>query len=375
MLTLPTIIADSRVSLVACLSSRQESRMLFESEFRGKAYAHLEDLLADNQVEAVYIASPHGLHRDHAVAAAEAGKHILVDKPLAISLSDAKEIVEAANQNNVCLITGPSHSFDDPVDKAARDIAAGHFGSVRMVHAFNYTDFLYRPRRPEELDTKQGGGVVFSQAVHQIDLVCRLVASPLISLSARTGNWDANRSTEGAFSALLNFQNGAFASLVYSGYAHFDSDSLQDDIGELGSTRDSFEYGKARRALAELENSSQESNLKKSRGFGEAPVPESAPFSEHFGPVIVSCDKADLKLSPKGVEVWGDLEKTFIPTPPNPAPRSNVFAGLYAAIRHGKVPIQHGSWGLRSLEACHAVLESASNQGELFHFTENNKRS
>ena len=80
--------------------------MLFESEFRGKAYAHLEDLLADDQVEAVYIASPHGLHRDHAVASAEAGKHILVDKPLAISLSDAKEIVDVFA------------SMDSPTDSA-----------------------------------------------------------------------------------------------------------------------------------------------------------------------------------------------------------------------------------------------------------------
>ena len=50
-------------------------------------------------------------------------------------------------------------------------IESGEFGAVRMINAINYTDYLYRPRRPEELDTAQGGGAVFNQAAHQVDIV------------------------------------------------------------------------------------------------------------------------------------------------------------------------------------------------------------
>ena len=74
------------------------------------------------------------------------------------------------------MIVGHSHSFNAPVLLARALIASGRLGAVRMVHAMQYTDFLYRPRRPEELDTRQGGGVVFSQAAHQAGLFRGLVA-------------------------------------------------------------------------------------------------------------------------------------------------------------------------------------------------------
>src|SRR5438045_1377686 len=95
-----------------------------------------------------------------------------------------------------------------------------------MIHASYYTDFLYRPRRPEELDTARGGGVVFSQGAHQLDIVRLLGGGRVRSLRARTGAWDPKRATEGAYTAILDFDNGAFASITYSGYAHFDSDEL-----------------------------------------------------------------------------------------------------------------------------------------------------
>ena len=74
------------------------------------------------------------------------GKHILVDKPLAITMADALAIVAAAQDAGVHLITGPSHSFDQPIETARALIASGEYGPVRMIHAMNYTDFLYRPR-------------------------------------------------------------------------------------------------------------------------------------------------------------------------------------------------------------------------------------
>jgi phthalate 4,5-cis-dihydrodiol dehydrogenase len=78
-----------------------------------------------------------------------------------------------------------------------------------MVHALNYTDFLYRPRRPEELDTARGGGVVFSQAAHQVDVVRRLVGAPVTRVRAQVGAWDPARDADGAYTAFLTFAGGA----------------------------------------------------------------------------------------------------------------------------------------------------------------------
>lgn len=358
VLMLPTFRNDPRVKLVAAAAPRAESRDAFEAEFGGRGYASVEELAEDPEVEAIYIATPHQMHAEHVAAAAAAGKHILVDKPLAVTMEDADRMVEAARAGGVHLIVGPSHSFDAPVIRARQMIDSGELGRVRMVQAFNYTDFLYRPRRPEELRTEDGGGVLFSQGVHQIDIVRLLCGGHAQSVTAMTGAWDRRRPTEGAYAALMDFKSGAFATLTYSGYAHFDSDIWMDDVAELGGAKDPANYGAARRALQDLDQEA-ETKLKSTRTYGAATVPPAALNNEHFGPIIISCDRADLRLRPGGVEVFGDTERTFFEVPLNDAPRKTVIDALEAALRRNAPPPQTAAWGRASLEICHAILRSA----------------
>ena len=337
---------------------RADSRAAFEAEFGGRGYADLDGLLAHPGLEAVYIATPHGLHAEQAVAAAAAGKHVLVEKPLAVSLADGEAMVEACESAGVALIVGPSHSFDAPVAQARASIESGALGRVRMIHAFNYTDFLYRPRRPEELRTEEGGGVLFSQAVHQVDVVRLLAGGLATQVSAFTGAWDPARPAEGAYSALLSFEGGAFASLTYSGYGRFDSDEWMGWIGELGHEKDPDGYGRARRTLADAPTPDAESALKRARTFGSADVPPAAPHHEHFGPAIVCCERGDIRLTPDGIWIYAD-ERRFEPAPQTADPRTPVLDALVGAVRDGIEPVQTGRWGLASLEVCHAILQSA----------------
>ena len=358
-LTAPALLADERVTPVAACAPRIESREAFERHFGGRAYADLDGLLAHTGLEAVYIATPHELHASQAMAAAAAGKHVLVEKPLAVSMDDGAAMIAACERAGVSLIVGPSHSFDLPVAQARTRIEGGIFGRARMIHAFNYTEFLYRPRRPEELSTEQGGGVIFSQAVHQVDVVRMLAGAPATSVTACTGVWDAARPTEGAYAALLKFEGGAFASLAYSGYGRFDSDQWMDGVGELGHDKDPAGYGRARRALAGAATPEQENALKRARTFDTASVPPPAPHNEHFGPVVVCCERGDIRLTPDGIWLYGD-ERRFEPAPASADPRTPVLDALVAAVRDNVQPIQTGHWGLASLEVCHAMLQSAS---------------
>ena len=357
MLMVPSFDADTRVKLTAAAAPREESRDAFEKEYGGTGYATVEELCADPDVEAIYIATPHQMHVDHVLAAARAGKHILVEKPLAVSMEDAEVMVSAAKEAGVHLIVGRSHSFDPPVELATQLISSGKFGQLRMIQAFNYTDFLYRPRRPEELRTEEGGGVLFSQAIHQIDVVRRLAGGMAEKIYAMTGAWDPKRPTEGAFTALMNFAGGCVANMTYSGYAHFDSDIWMNNVGELGQRKSEGAYGGARRALLDL-NPDDEVRLKTTRTFGSGTTIE-AEHNEHFGPVIALCDRADLRLTPDGIEVFGDTERGFIEAKFGPAPRRTVLDALVDAVRHNKAPDQTGEWGLASLEVCHAILQSA----------------
>ena len=187
-LMLPTFVGDNRFVLVAATTPNRETRDIFNKDFDAPSYPDLTALCTDPNVDAVYIASPHEFHFEHVEIAARAGKHILVEKPLAISLKEAQAIVDIVRDCGVHLIVGPSHSFDAPVLQARQMIASNEFGGLGMIQAMYYTDFLYRPRRPEELDTSRGGGVVFSQAAHQVDII-RLLGGGLIkSVRAHTGN-------------------------------------------------------------------------------------------------------------------------------------------------------------------------------------------
>jgi phthalate 4,5-cis-dihydrodiol dehydrogenase len=361
-LMLPTLLAHPKVRLVAAADPRREARERFAADFSARAYESVEQLCADRDVEAIYVATPHQHHAAHAIAAAAAGKHVLVEKPLAIALDEAQAMAAAAATAGVHLVVGPSHSFDAPIALARRIAAEGALGRVRMVSALDYTDFLYRPRRPEELDTARGGGVVFSQAAHQVDVVRLLAGGRAKSVRAHTGAWDPARATEGAYAALLAFEDGAYASLAYSGYAHYDSDELMGDVGELGWPKDPSSYGAARRSLARVPDPESEAAAKNARNFGgadyRAPSGE-APWHEHFGLVIVSCERGDLRPTPRGVAVYADGARRFEPLDKPAVPRAEVIDELCAAAFEGRRPLHDGPWGVATLEVCLAMLRSA----------------
>jgi phthalate 4,5-cis-dihydrodiol dehydrogenase len=369
---LPTLSADPRVELAAGADPRVEARQKFAADFHARAYASVEELCADDGIEAIYVATPHQFHAEHVAIAARQGKHVLVEKPMALTIADCRAMVDATEAAGVQLVVGHSHSFDAPIRRTREIVDGGAVGAVRMIMAFNYTDFLYRPRRPEELDTGQGGGVIFNQAAHQIDIVRLLGGGRVRSVRAVTGAWDAARPTEGAYTALLTFEDGAFASVVYSGYAHFDSDEFCGWVGEMGQGKDPTLYGAARKMLQSVSGPEEETALRNARGYGGGAGPSSAaargkaPFHQHFGVVLVSCERADLRPLPTGVMIYDDAAAHLEPMPAPDVPRSDVIDEFYDAIAGGHTPVHGGEWALATTEVCLAILQSARQQKEIF---------
>jgi len=360
MLTLPSLAADPRVRLVAAADPRADATARFATEFGARVHDSVEALCADPEVEVVYVATPHELHATHAVLAAQHGKHVLVEKPLAITQAECGAIVDAVDHARVVLVVGPSHSFDRPIARAREIIASGDCGAVRMIHAQYFTDFVYRVRRPEELDAARGGGVLLSQGAHQIDVVRLLGGGLATSVRAFTGDWDVERPPEGAYAALIAFEGGAFASLVYSGYGRFDGDTLCGDISELGTRKDPRDYGGARQRLARVPTPASEAAAKAARGFGGSPVatPEVAAY-EHFGFVLACCDRADVRPTPDGVTVYRDDKVEFEPLPAPRVTRQAVVDELWNAVAKGRAPLHDARWGAATVEACLALRTSA----------------
>lgn len=355
--------SDPRVELVAAADPRPEALEKFKKDFGARVYTTVQELCADPSVEVVYIATPHQFHAAQACLAASKGKHLLVEKPMALALDDCRAMIDAAHKAGVQLIVGHSHSFDAPVLHTRKLISSAAFGRLRMITALDFTDFLYRPRRPEELATEKGGGVLYNQAAHQVDIVRLLAGGEARSVRAFTGNWDPARPTEGAYSCLLNFDNGAFATLVYSGYAHFDSDELMGWIGEMGQKKDPAAYGLTRKSL---KTAGDETGLKTARNYGGADYKETQPVThQHFGLVIASCEKADLRPLPTGVMIHGDTEQRLDPLPPPKVPRQEVIDELYGAVAEGRAPLHDGAWAMATLEVCLAILQSSRERKEV----------
>lgn len=365
VLMLPTLVHHPRVRLVAAADPRPEARAAFERDFAGRAHETVEALCADPAVDAVYVATPHGMHAEHVRLAAAGGKHVLVEKPMALAVEDCLAMIEAARAAGVRLLVGHSHSFDLPYLRARALIETGAFGAVRMINALNFTDFLHRPRRPEELDTARGGGAVYNQAPHQVDVVRLLAGAPARGVRAAAGVWDPVRPTEGAYNAFLAFEGGAAASLSYSGHGRFSTDELCGWIGEMGQPRDPDAYGEARRRLRGVRPGAEETAFRERRAYGtgldasEARRASPPPAHNHFGFVLVSCERADLRPMPDGVIIYGEEERRFEAVPPPAVARAEVMDELAAAVLDGMPPLHSGEWGLATVEVCQAMLISA----------------
>lgn len=355
---LPTFTGDPRVALVAAADTRPEARQRFAADFAANTYASIEELCADPAVEALYVATPHECHAQHATLAAQHGKHLLIEKPMALTLEECATITDAARRSGVHVVVGHSHSFDAPVQSLRALIDSGDFGRVRMINAINYTDYLYRPRRLEELDTARGGGAVFNQAAHQVDIVRLIGGGQVASVRAAVGSWDAGRPTEGAYAVLLTFDNGAFASLTYNGYGHFDSDEFEGWVGEMGQKKTPY-AGPSRRRFSTPQD---ELAFKNARNYGGAefrPPDGNASAHQHFGTVLVSCERADLRALPNGIMIYQNGSARLDALPPPRSPRAEVIDELYQAVVNGKTPLHDSTWAMATVEVLLAMLRSA----------------
>jgi len=121
--------------LVAVGSRRRASAEAFAAEFGGRPHGSYEELVADPDVDVVYIATPHALHLDNARLAFEAGKHVLCEKPLTLSTADAEEMVRLAREHDRFLMEAMWSACHPTIGALRRRLAAGEFGTPRHFHA------------------------------------------------------------------------------------------------------------------------------------------------------------------------------------------------------------------------------------------------
>jgi phthalate 4,5-cis-dihydrodiol dehydrogenase len=368
---MPAIESHPDFVLAGAADLNAELRARFACNHSCRVDASAADLVRRDDIDAVYIATPHQSHREHVVLAAENGKHAIVEKPMALSLHDCDEMIAAASRNGIALVVGHTHSFDPAIRAMSDLIASGEVGRLSMIAMWNYTDFIYRPRRPEELDTSLGGGILFNQIPHQVDIARLLAGSEVRRVRAMADILDTARPTEGSCMAMLSFSNGAAASLVYSGYDRFDSDELHGWIGESGQPK-SGNHGSTHRALATMNGHGDEAQARSQRyGYGGdrkwGPQPGQHWHQPHFGTLIVSCEKADLRQSADGILLYtaDGVREIEVPLTNDRPGRSDVLDELFGAVTNGVLPVHDGGFARGTLEVCLAIQESSRKRSEV----------
>jgi phthalate 4,5-cis-dihydrodiol dehydrogenase len=371
---LPAMETTPGIELVAGADIVPATLERFQARYPStRTYLSAEDLCRDPNVEAVWVSTPNRFHAQHTILAAEHGKHVVVEKPMAISLDEAERMVEAAERNRVKLLAGHTRAFTLPIRAMRKVIASGRYGQLRALNIWAYSDWMLRPRTSDELDVNQGGGIPYRQGPHQVDTVRLLGGGMLRSVRAGVGQWFAERPIPGYYAAFLEFENGTPVTIVHNGYGYF----LGAELVPWGEDRQRYTASQRAEIRAALRAGRRDETADKQAmrigGEQEAAIfrerGERAWVPEDMGMAIASLDRADLRQSKFGVYIHSDEGKREIdlisPRETTVTQRRAELEELYNAVVGGE-PVWHdGRWGMATLEVCLAMLESAREHREV----------
>lgn len=202
------------VELAGCCSLSAEECATFRDKYGGEVYGEIGEVLADAKVDAVFLATPHTLHWRQIMAVADAGKHVFVEKPLALTVETASRAIKACRENSVVLAVGHNRRFSAVARKMKSMVDAGECGQI--IHAegnysgsggWNYPPDYWRARR-EELP---GGGLT-PMALHIVDTMTWLL-SPVRRLAAISKRQAISIELDDTTAALFELNSGVTASL------------------------------------------------------------------------------------------------------------------------------------------------------------------
>ncbi|MCK5811544.1 MAG: Gfo/Idh/MocA family oxidoreductase [Clostridiales bacterium] len=208
--TIPGILLAKNAELVSVMEIDMALANEIKEQFNcKKAFDNIDDLLKDDEIDAVYIASPVIYHKEQAMNAANAGKHILLEKPICLTVEEGKEVVDYCKQKNVKLATGfmmRFHAYHKKMKQLVKDGKIGQVVSARAQLTCWYPDM---PGNWRQSYNTSGGGALMDMGVHCLDLIQYITGfkTKRVAGMASTLTFDYEVEDSGAF--LVELENGA----------------------------------------------------------------------------------------------------------------------------------------------------------------------
>jgi phthalate 4,5-cis-dihydrodiol dehydrogenase len=226
------IIGTGRISgaHARAAQSLESTRLVAASEVdeaRGKEFAgrwgcevlpDYRDLLARDDVQIVALTLPHFLHCPVAIAAAEAGKHVIIEKPMADTLQECDQMIEAARRHGVKLFTAHTEEFMAPNVKARQLIESGEVGRPVLATDTWYKAFGVKGRPAWFLDREKGGGMWLMNGAHMIDRLTYILNSDVVAVKAFVGTRYNEIKADDAALAYLQLANGVPCTIAHTGF-------------------------------------------------------------------------------------------------------------------------------------------------------------
>ena len=325
-------IADAEgAHLVGACSRFKEESEGFAKEHGCRAFESLEAMLADESVGAVSICTPSGLHLDPAVAAAKAGKHVIVEKPLEVTTERCDEIIKACDEAGVSLTVAFQSRFHESSRLMKEAVDEGRFGRVTMGDAY-----VKWYRSQEYYDSGEwrgtwkldGGGALMNQAIHSVDLLLWLMG-PVKRISAMASTLTHERiEVEDVAVATLEFESGA--------------------LGVIEATTTAFPGALKRIEICGSEGSAvlEEEDIKQ-WDFANEDESDAKVRAEMVGKTDTGGGAAD----PSAISHDG---------------HTKIFEDAIRGINEGRPSLVNGPEGRRSVEVICAIYESAKT-GQVIH--------
>jgi phthalate 4,5-cis-dihydrodiol dehydrogenase len=372
---LPGIEEMPHAQIVAGADLRGSALDAFHKRYGGRGYRTVEELCADPEIDVIWVATPNQFHRQHVELAADAGKHVVCTKPMALNVDECERMVAAADRNGVKLVCGHTYSLSPDIQAMWQVARSGELGRLISINAWLSTDWLLKPRVAEELDESLGGGVVYRHGPHLIDTARLLGGGMVRSVRATAGRWMPERPCAGNFSAFLEFEDGTPATIVYNGYGYFDTSELTWGIGNrMYSDAERIQVRRALRAgEVDVEKAKEgmrfgaaaQDATSIGRGQEHAKPLGSRAHIHWFGIIVASFERGDVRQSPDGLYVYDDAGRHEVLVSGGRGTGTIEMTELWGALAEGK-PISHdGRWGAATTEVATAILQSGRERREI----------
>lgn len=224
---------NSNVELVAFCDVEEDNAQQKASEFKGKSYTNYKKMLEEEGLDGISICTPPFTHKEIAIEALNKGVNVLCEKPLALSTNEAEEMVEAARNSEVLLMTAFKFRFFDEVLRAKQLISQGKIGKILMFRNMfgGAVDMSKRWFSKREIS---GGGVLMDNGVHAVDLF-RFLFGEVKNVSARVATFIQNIEVEDTARVLVEMENGALGTIDLSWSIPIPQDFYLEIYGSEGS--------------------------------------------------------------------------------------------------------------------------------------------